>query len=124
MLICAMTMAVSVPAMADQCVWNKKPVTAKAVDILNHTKLIQEYCVACGEKTATPIVVKSVSTGPTDDPDMLKTMVNGDEIDLAYIFVPKPKNAKVWTNLGLLAQCDDASNIDTKELPAGFATTP
>lgn len=112
------------PAVADQCAWNSKTSADAASNILSKTKLIQEYCKSCGDKTATATTVSDVAVQPADpsNPDYFVVNVNGNEIDLAYAFVPDPEVKTKWVNLGLLAKCDEPANFDDQVLDPALVT--
>ena len=73
---------------------------------------------------AKPVAVRSVEIALADAPDTFVVKLNGDDLDLAYAFARKPQNAKISTNLGLLAKCDEAANFDNQDPPLGVAASP
>jgi hypothetical protein len=112
---------VAIPAAADVCTWNSRPVTDQALKLMTVGAVLQEFCEPCGDAKATRIVVRTVAIDKTSDPTMFILKVNGEEIDLAYIYVLAGQGRKEWTNVGHLLMCgledDDAKRI----LPPGLA---
>lgn len=103
------------PAWADQCSWNSKPVAEKALTYLKVGSIAQEFCRPCSDKMAKKITIATAESKQVDT-NYYQVQLNGEGVDLAYIFVQQ-KGSKTWTNLGRLVKCEDDIDND-KTLPA------
>ena|SRR5688572_12008148 len=91
-------------ARADQCLWVKDRVAKEAQRLLQGRNAI-EFCEPCNAKApSAPVLATSVEVQQV--PENLrysKVVMNGREIDLAYVFVQSAPDR--YQNLGLLAEC-------------------
>jgi hypothetical protein len=115
---------VILPAAADECAWNAKSVADAAVRLLPKGTVIQEFCKPCNDTKAKRVVVDTVSikVASTSDPDSHVVVVNGQEIDLAYVFVQGGPTKGEWVNLGLQVKCGVPGN-EMPTLPPQFLGT-
>lgn len=104
------------PALADQCSWNPKPIADKALTYLRAGTTVQEFCRSCDDKKAKKIVISSAEAKPVEK-DYYQVSLNGQAVDLAYMFVQQ-KGSKTWSNLGSILKCD--KEFDDKTLPASL----
>src|SRR5262249_12105874 len=115
-LSAAVLASVAVPAAADVCAWNPRPVADQGIKLLPAGTVLQEFCAACGDRKTKRIVVRTIAIDKTDDPSLFILKVNGEEIDLAYVYVLAGQGgSREWTNVGHLLNCgveeDDAKRI-------------
>lgn len=103
-IIIAISIFVSGTALADQLAW--LPTTGPDVEKINmaltHLKtgdIVYSYCAPCSDNSATAITVRNVSIS-IPQPGYKELFVNGEGIDLAYIYV---KSNEGYSNLGILS---------------------
>jgi hypothetical protein len=91
-------------ARADQCAWISKAQANKAKGLVKAGDWFSEFCEPCGDKAPSRArKVKSVSVG-TPDPSYFELQINGEGVDLAYIFVARQKDGR-YDNLSVKAGC-------------------
>lgn len=80
-------LAVAAPAFADQCAWTNALQANGAKALLQKGSRFATFCKPCGEKAAQgPFVVQSV-TQRVPGRGYKETVLNGQGIDLAYVYV-------------------------------------
>ena len=112
--------AITATALADQCAWIPDTTAAAAVRFLTPGSPYALFCEPCGDKAP---VVRTVAAAPvvaaTSDPALVEVSVDGQPLDLAYVFVPLKPGAPSWRNLSRLARCP-ATGV-SKAIPARAA---
>lgn len=94
----------SFPALADQCAYITKKQALMAISRLNLEDTIYLYCEPCGEKYPQPLVIKSLSMETVNYQDYWQITVNGQGIDLAYVFITSEVEQN-WVNLAVVSAC-------------------
>lgn len=94
------------PALADQCAWNTSRHVAKTgARTIASTHHLQHFCAPCGDVEGTVEQVQSATTRVERSSGRRYhvVVVNGEDVDLAYVYVPDGPDA--WRNVGLTAGC-------------------
>jgi uncharacterized protein (TIGR03382 family) len=112
-LVAATSLLVPAIAHADQCAWMTKEQAiegAKQIAVNGFGTNLLDYCEPCGDTEATAKPVKGISYGAVpDDPSYYQVKVNGNALDLAYVYVlvDTDDDAKpdTYVNAGSLAGC-------------------
>lgn len=100
LLLAALTVA-----RADQCAWIERPVAVAAQRFLAPGTPWAALCEPCGEREPVGHVVGTTSIAPTPTPGLVELSIDGQPVDLAYVFVrATPADARL-TNLAKLARC-------------------
>jgi hypothetical protein len=122
----------TLPAAADACAWNQKAAADKAVKLLTKGSTILVFCPFCGDKMPRDVLSVATATSepvPTSETHEMEVKVNGEGVDLAYVYILGGQSKKEWTNLGVAVSCfEPASMLDEmtengmifKILPAKF----
>ena len=102
-------------ARADQCALNNGAIAEAAAKLVTPGSRVLEFCEPCGDRApGKPFTVKTVAVRNGE------LLVNGDAVDLAYLFVETSKTE--FKNVGITTGCGasrvSASIRDGK--PAGF----
>lgn len=84
-------------AFADQAMWITKAQAEQAVAVLRGQPNIKHFCAPAGDTEARTEAVNKV-TMEQQDQDYWTVRVNGEEIDLAYVYVLEGGK---WTNLAM-----------------------
>jgi uncharacterized protein YecT (DUF1311 family) len=111
-----LSLCVAGPAFADQAAWVTKQQAVQAHAIIFGRKEIRNYCEPCGDTAFTAEAVKNPDVKKQDG-EYWSVVNNGDELDLAYVYV---EVRGVWVNLAKLvgAQVEDVSAVlPAKPLP-------
>lgn len=109
-------LALTLPARADQAAWVTKQQAERAQEILSGRKEIRNFCEPCGDTAFTSEAVKNPSVVKQDD-EHWSVANNGNELDLAYVYV---EVRGVWVNLAKLvgAPVEDVSAVlPTEPMP-------
>ena len=109
-------LALTPPAWADQAAWVTKQQAERAQEILSGRKEIRNFCEPCGDTAFTSETVKNPAVIKQDG-ESWSASNNGNELDLAYVYV---EVRGVWVNLAKLvgAQVEDVSAVlPAKPLP-------
>jgi hypothetical protein len=102
--LAALLLAAPAVAHADQCQWIDDPAIAtRAVrELTSHPEIIA-FCEPCGDVApGAPRTAASVTIQRVDD-RAVELVVNGDSVDLAYLYVKT--SARQYRNLAALAGC-------------------
>lgn len=102
---------------ADQCQVLEPAAAQKAASFLKVGVPFLKFCEPCGEVDPQPAVVETVRVaGWQADSKLSVLLVNGEELDAAYVFV---REGRTWRNLAALAGCPASDVSDTLdfELP-------
>ena len=87
----------SIAALADQAAYITKAQAEKAAAFLKDKKQIRHYCAPCDDKGDRTEDITSVGAAPAGYQDFWEVKVNGEGIDLAYVYFQE-KDGK-WKNL-------------------------
>ena len=93
---------------ADRCVYNDEVIFNAALNIIKNLGSAVEYCPTCHEENANLIKkfeIKEVTTA-YDKKYGWEININGDTVDLAYIYIPTEKQG-IYRNLGHITKCRD-----------------
>ena len=115
LLISLASLAIARPALADQCSYVEKATADAAKDRLLKAGTVIPFCEPCGETApGAPDKVEVVEV-KKEGGNHWQVYMNGHGIDLAYIYVPTPKDT--WRNLGIALNCgaSDVSPVITKD---------
>jgi len=105
------------PAAADQCQWVPTSQAYSAAEWLARSTSWLKYCEPCGDTA--PALMSSApgpSVSSTSDPQLDQVKIDGQDIDLAYTFIPT--GGGTYTNLALLVGCATQGVSRTVTLPA------
>jgi len=104
----ALAIAIPVTAFADQYAWNDRAVAIKGAAILKKGLRIIEYCEPCKGghrnkpvKISTKTTVRRAHTRYTAA-NFYEVVVNGEAVDLAYIFVEITPGSNTFANAATL----------------------
>jgi hypothetical protein len=81
------SIAITLPALADQCAYITKEQALSALSRINLGDTIYELCEPCGDTQATTIKVTSLAARTVDYEDFWEVAINNKGIDLAYVFI-------------------------------------
>lgn len=86
-----------VPALyADQQQWVGKDAADRAAELMPLDTEIRHFCEPCDDPSWTPETVSSIEVRPTGSDDTYEVLVNGNSIDLAYVYI---EHEGQWVNL-------------------------
>ena len=92
------------PAHADICAWVGQSVAQKAATLIKPGDTVQMFCPGCGDTTSKPMQVAKVASGQVKgQAKYYQVTINGEPIDLAYVYIRAPNGA--WTNVGSQVSC-------------------
>jgi hypothetical protein len=86
------------PVLADQAICVSKKQAEKALTFVSPGTELRAYCAPCKDAGWKKIVVESASVGSDEVCDAM-LVVNGESVDLAYVYVLEDSK---WVNLGKL----------------------
>lgn len=86
-------------AFADQAAYIEKGEAEAAVNVLTVNSAIRHYCQPCGDKDWTQENIASVEAEHTGHGQYWQVLVNGKEIDLAYVYVETDGG---WRNVAMM----------------------
>jgi hypothetical protein len=95
LLGCCLFSFLCLPAFADQAAWVTKKQADAALAVLSGQKEVRMLCEPCGETVAKPEAVNSAALNKVDGENW-EVLLNGEGIDLAYVFV---RIKGTWVNL-------------------------
>jgi hypothetical protein len=90
-------------AMADQAMVVEKDAADAAQKILRAQSEVRHLCEPCGEELAVAETVGSVEVRKWDEDGYYEVYLNGEGIDLAYVYV---EDGGAWVNLALKLSLD------------------
>lgn len=102
----------SITAMADQCQMVSRAEAERALLLIQPGSTVSTFCELCGDTKPTRTeVVSSVSAAITDGTSVVS--INGESVDLAYLYLKVAPNKKV--NVALAVGCEtlDASTVSS-----------
>lgn len=99
----------SVAVFADQAAYITKDQAEKTVDFLKDKTQIKHFCAPCDDQSVRPEYIATVEAVPTGSEDYWEVKINGEGIDLAYIYF-QTKSGK-WKNLA------KEMNVEVDEVP-------
>lgn len=110
-LVSCVLCAVPPAARADQFAYLDIRQAVAALEALDGQPVLQSFCAPCGDATATPVAVRDTGIErvwhwdggarvytDADGRSFWEVVVNGDGIDLAYVYV---RGAGGWENLAM-----------------------
>jgi len=89
---------VSVSVFADQAAWIDKKSADKAGKMIRPGMVLRKFCAPCGNSMWSEVKADKVETKPRDK-SHYEVEVNGEGIDLAYMYIPEKGK---WKNLAML----------------------
>ena len=95
-------------AVADQQAWVARSDAEVAAAMIPVNGLIRHYCAPCGDTSWKEEVVRSVEIASTSVGNYWEVLVNGDGIDLAYVYVETDGG---WRNLAIML------NLEVSDVP-------
>ena len=84
---------------ADQAAYITKEEAQKTAEFLKTKTQIKHFCAPCDDKTIKTEDISTVEAVPTNTEDYWEVKVNGEGIDLAYVYF-QTKSGK-WKNLAM-----------------------
>lgn len=95
---------------ADQAAWITKKQAEAASVILSKAGTLRHYCEPCGDGGYRTEKIRTVTSAATGTGEYYEVSVNGEPVDLAYVYVLK---AGRWTNLAMLLKIEvsDVSRV-------------
>ena len=94
-----MTTFLAVAAFADQAIYISQKDAVKAAAFLKTKTKITHFCAPCKDGVREEQDIESVEAGPVDYEDFWGVKVNGENIDLAYVYFQTKKGK--WKNLAM-----------------------
>lgn len=92
-----LTVFAATAALADQAAWITKAQAEKAVALLKDKKQIRHYCNPCTDKGDKVEDVDTVDLAKIEDEDFWEVKINGEGVDLAYVYYLDKKGR--WKNV-------------------------
>lgn len=83
--------------LADQAAWITKEQAEKAVALLKDKKQIRHYCNPCKDKGDKVEDIETVDLAKIEDEDYWEVKINGEGVDLAYVYYLDKKGR--WKNV-------------------------
>jgi hypothetical protein len=94
-------------ARADQCAWVPEATAERAVTYLAPGQPWAAYCEPCGDaKPTLNMVERKAEIRRTSAPDLWEVVIDGQPVDLAYVFVVRRPTDTKLGNLAFLAECE------------------
>ncbi len=102
----------SITAMADQCQLVSRAEAERALLLIKPGSVVSKFCEVCGDtKPTSTEVVYSVSAAITEGASVVS--VNGESVDLAYLYLKVAPNKKVNVALAIGCETLDASTVSS-----------
>jgi hypothetical protein len=113
-LVFALTFAFSV--FADQAAYISEKDAKRAVKLLKKKKQIKHFCEPCSDTEIETVEIETIEAVHTDTEDYWEVKINGQGVDLAYIYYEKKKDK--WQNVAmkLKIEVSDVSEYLTGEM--------
>lgn len=111
--ILAILAAMSVAVFADQAAYVTRAEAERALSKMKDVKQIKHYCAPCDDKSVRTEDVNTIEIAPTEDGKYWEVKVNGEGIDLAYVYYQAKKGK--WKNAAKEAKIEVSDVPD--ELP-------
>jgi hypothetical protein len=93
-------------ARADQCAAIPQATAGQAVKYLAPGAKWASFCEPCGDRAPeVHTITRSAAIVPTSTPALVQIRIDGQSVDLAYVFVKARPADPVWTNVAKLAKC-------------------
>lgn len=115
-LLITMLLIFTKNAQADICAFVSKKTALKAVSIIEKEHKIIHYCELCSDAKMASENVNKVSYNKIDEKNF-EIMLNGKNIDLAYIYIKKSNS---YDNLAFLSGCDEVKKYNIQETRNDF----
>jgi hypothetical protein len=123
LLATVLFIAVESLAAADQFAWVSRAEAERAAEMLSPGVTIRHFCAPCGDEDWRPETVHSVEMVSTGSDDYHEVLVNGEGIDLAYVYLPvEGEYANLAITLGLEAS-GVPERLEARRAPLGFLDT-
>lgn len=87
----------SLTVFADQAAYITKEQARRAVALLKDKKQIKHFCAPCDDKSIRLEEIKSIEATPTGYEGTWEVKINGEGIDLAYVYFSDKHGGK-WKN--------------------------
>ncbi len=91
-------------AFADQATYITKNETERAVALLKGKTQIKHYCEPCDNKSVRSEEIQTLEAMPTGYQETREVKVNGEGIDLAYVYFLEKKDK--WKNVAMELKID------------------
>ncbi len=91
-------------AFADQAAYITKDQAERAVLLLKEKTQIKHHCALCDDKSIRLEEIESVEAAPTGYENTWEVKVNGEGIDLAYVYFNEKKDK--WKNVAMQLKID------------------
>lgn len=119
LLLCNIAAVCASTVNADQALWNNQAIVDKADKILDYGIEVRHFCPPCGDKTYRREIVAGKETSAVDTPGQFELLINGEAVDLAYVYVEKDGK---WSNVAKLvgATVDGVPELLPETVPAGL----
>ncbi len=91
-------------AFADQAAYITKDEAERAVALLKGKTQIKHYCEPCDDKSITTQEIETIEAVPAGYEDFWEVKVNGEGIDLAYVYYNEKKEK--WKNVAMQLKID------------------
>lgn len=99
----------TVPAHADQCAWIDRGVATRALTYLSEGAEWVPWCEPCGDEPSDPRRVGRAEVREVGGGQYHQVFVDGEGIDLAYVFVRVRDRDRAYQNLSKLVDCPSTS---------------
>lgn len=87
----------SIVALADQAAYVKQSEAERAAALLKTRKQIKHFCNPCDDKSVRTEDINTVESAPTGYENTWEVKINGEGIDLAYVYFEDKKGK--WKNV-------------------------
>jgi len=102
--VIAAALLLPAPARADQLEWLTPAQAEQAQVVVAGVGVIRHFCKPCGDESSRPEHVDTAEIMAIEDGDgHWNLLVNGEPVDLAYVYVPVDG---AWRNLGALLKLE------------------
>ncbi|MEZ5426279.1 MAG: hypothetical protein R2747_08445 [Pyrinomonadaceae bacterium] len=95
--VIVLIMIFALTALADQAAYITEKQAKEAVELLKDKGEIKHYCAPCEDKSIRLEAIEAIEAAPAGYENYWEVKVNGDGIDLAYVYF-KNKKGK-WKNV-------------------------
>jgi hypothetical protein len=107
-IVCLGLVVCATELWANQCQLIDKDQALSAIDRLEVGVTIYNFCEPCGDRNPKPILIRDLGIDAQDQGRFWRVLVNGRNIDLAYIYVKTSIDSSP-INLAALANCPASS---------------
>lgn len=103
-LVFILILMFALTAFADQAAYITKDQAERAVALLKDKAQIKHYCEPCDDKSITVQNIETIEAVPAGYEDYWEVKVNGEGIDLAYVYFNEKKDK--WKNVAMQLKID------------------